>query len=57
MKERKIMETNDLTIMNIEWKLKIEHEDKPTDRWNEKLMNVKSVEDLYNKTGWGFFDL
>ena len=28
--------------MNIEWKLKIEHKDKPTIRWKEELMNVKS---------------
>ena len=43
--------------MNIEWKLKIEHKDKPTIRWKEELMNVKSVEDLYYNTKWGYFDL
>jgi len=43
--------------MNIEWKLKIEHKDKPTIRWKEELMNVKSVGDLYYNTKWGYFDL
>jgi|TARA_B100001971_G_C18170401_1_gene526764 hypothetical protein len=38
--------------MNIQWKLKIDDV-----RYEEELMNVESVEDLYNKTKYGYFDL
>jgi len=38
--------------MNIEWKLKID-----TERYEEIIGNVKSVEDLYTKTKYGYFDL
>ena len=38
--------------MNIQWKLKIDDV-----RYEEELMNVESVEDLYTKTKYGYFDL